>query len=507
MAIITISSDCPEIGKKLALEMADMMGWPMLSRSEIVEKAQASGINIGRLEVSMVKAHIIREKLVREKELFLAFSTAMICENARDGNLIYHGMAGHLLLPGITHRIRIGLVVPKHIKVQNTMEKLSLSRDKALHYIDQLDEDIKKWMWYVHKVDLMDPKYYDFLINFQTMSLSNTLPLLERIAKLPDFHPNSKSIRAIEDLRLAARAKVLLGLDARTRNMDLGIRASHNGVTVTYMPSHEPLVPVIYEILKELKGAGKILCTTAETRICWVAEKFNYESNEFQLAIKLARRWGAAVELIRLVPGEDGNRGKTEPVNYGYECGPMKKDCPEYTGGVEYDEPEPLEDDESGMTRALEELIAIGRSGGGQIVYGAKEELLHTIQRSGSYSMVIIGDIFLERSHQARVRQTRELAMELRERVKAPVITASELHSRFVFGKKHGAKFLFYTALVIGIYALVFYNQQIVMDFLGGETHQRFKWLSCAAVGLFIPFVAYAYSKVTGMILKIVGID
>ncbi len=495
MAIITISSNCPEVGKDLALRLGEKTGWPVLSRTRVVKEAHDKGINIGPLEVSMLKSHVAREKLAREKEMFLAFATAMICEKAADGNLIYQGRAGNLLLPGIIHRIRVGLIVPKALRVKNTMEKLSLSKDKALTYIDQLDEDIRRWMKYVHRTNLVEPKYYDLLLNLDNISRSNALPILEHTAKLPEFRPTSKSMAAMEDLRLRANARMLLGLDKATKNLDLGVRASNSRITVTYMPSHEPLVPAIYEILKNIKGTSKIICTMAETTICWVAEKFFPDSDEFKLVIKLARRWGAAVELIRLVPGENKhlNGDESEDEARQADSGKSASSGPG--------------DDKSNMSKTVEELISIGRYGGSQIVYGAKEEILHTIQRGDIYSLVVIGDIFLSRSHQARIRQTRELSLDLRERVNAPVITSSELQSRFVFGKRRAGGFFFYAALVAIIYTLVFYNQEIVMDFLGGETHQRFKWLSCAAIGIFIPFVAYTYGKVTGMILKVIGID
>ena len=92
-------------------------GWPLLSREELLDEARKLGIKIGRLEMAMIETPGLSEKLVREKELYLAFLTATLCEKAAKGNLIYHGRAGHLLLPGVSHRLRVGLTAPQEVRV------------------------------------------------------------------------------------------------------------------------------------------------------------------------------------------------------------------------------------------------------------------------------------------------------------------------------------------------------------------------------------------------------
>jgi hypothetical protein len=37
--------------------------------------------------------------------------------------------------------------------------------------------------------------------------------------------------------------------------------------------------------------------------------------------------------------------------------------------------------------------------------------------------------------------------------------------------------------------------------------HATWRWVAPVAVFLFVPFVAYCYSTVTGLMLKLIGID
>ena len=91
--------------------------------------------------------------------------------------------------------------------------------------------------------------------------------------------------------------------------------------------------------------------------------------------------------------------------------------------------------------------------------------------------------------------------------MKTPVITADELQARFLFGKRQVVKLLTFAMLVVCTYALVFSFQRPILDFMGGDIHEKFKWLTSVGVFLLVPFIAYTYGTVTGLLLKLIGID
>jgi len=173
---------------------------------------------------------------------------------------------------------------------------------------------------------------------------------------------------------------------------------------------------------------------------------------------------------------------------------------------VQDDDPQTVTDD-GGLGRTGEELVDIGRFGGRHTVCGGYDQILNRVPGSGRYTLVVIGDMFMSKGHSARTRQTRELALNIRDRLKAPVITADELKSHFLFGKRQAATLLGYLALSILIYALVFTNQKPVLDFLGGPLHQNFKVVAAVAVTLFSPLLAYVFGTVSELALKIINVD
>jgi cytidylate kinase len=506
MAIVMISGNAQCGKEELANGLAEKTGWPLVSREELVELARERGIKTGRLEVSVMKRSSMPERLAREKNLYLAFFTAALCDRAQEGNLIYSGRTGHLLLPGVSHRLRVGLSVPIEARVQRAARELNLSQHQADSYVRQLDEDFEKWTRVIHRVDPAVPGHFDLLLNLENIGLTNAAGILCETAELTDFRPTPASRKRIADLQLASRARLDLAFDPRTADADLQVQADGGVLTVTYTPAQEAFATAIPEVLSDLPGCQEIRCTMAETSILWVQERFSADSDSFPQISSLAQRWGAAIELMRLLPPgapEATARAAQDLVQPRPPLGGRHHGA---TGGVEDDDPQPVVDD-GGLSETQEELVGIGRSGGQSTVRGGCDEIVMTSEGNGKYSLVVIGDIFLSKDQSARKRMTRELALSLRDRLKAPVITSDELGSDFTVNMRHAAKFVGHLGLVVIALFLVFSHQAEVLDFLGGPLHARVPWLTAAVVVVFVPVFAFLFGGVTALALRLLRIE
>ena len=133
--------------------------------------------------------------------------------------------------------------------------------------------------------------------------------------------------------------------------------------------------------------------------------------------------------------------------------------------------------------------------------------MIDAVKDNNNYSLIILGNLFLSKGNETSTRLTRELGLELREKLKAPVIASGELHSRFLFGKAQALKLLGFALATFLIYWLVFTFQKPILNVLGGDLHSKFKYVASIGVALFVPVVAYVYSTVTGLVLKIIDID
>jgi len=493
------------MGRELAQTLAEKTGWPQYSREQLVEQAHVQGIKLSRLETSIIKSPVIPEQLAWEKELYLSFVTDTLCTKIENRNLIYSGRAAHLLFPGVPHILRVGLGVPLEMRIENASRQLGLSSEKTQEYLESLDEDVKKWVHFVHREQVNDPSNYDLFLNLGNLSLANASVLLNKTADLPDFQLSDDSLNHLDDLHLAARARLHLARDKETAGLSLVVRVREKVVTVTYMPRQEAAATSISKVLNSLEGCRENLCTMAETNILYIQECFDPKAEDLGQVTQLAKRWGAAVELIRLIPkGEAAGicleNTRSQPLSAAH------KDSSTYTGGVEDDGPE-IHTADGGLSDTLEELVAMGRSAGGSTVAGSSREVIHAVKENHNYSLVILGKLFLSKGPQASTRLTRELGLTLHDKLRTPVIDIRELQSEFLFGKAQAFKLILFSLILLCIYSLVFNYQKPILNVIGGNLHEKWKWAAAFGIAFFVPFVAYVYGTVSGLILKLIDID
>ena len=75
MQVICISRGTLGPGKELAELAAKKLDYACLSREELIEAATKEGIQVGKLEMAMVKPRAFSERLAIEREHYLAFCT------------------------------------------------------------------------------------------------------------------------------------------------------------------------------------------------------------------------------------------------------------------------------------------------------------------------------------------------------------------------------------------------------------------------------------------------
>ena len=157
MQIICISRFSYGYGKELAERLADKLGYLSIAREELVDKATAYGIPVGKLETAIVKRQLFTEELGIEIDRFKAFMTQSLCEQALKGGIVYHGRGGHLVLPGLIHVLRIRAIANLEDHIRMVMQRMNFTRKQAKQYIEEVDEDRRRYSRFLYNVDCDDP--------------------------------------------------------------------------------------------------------------------------------------------------------------------------------------------------------------------------------------------------------------------------------------------------------------------------------------------------------------
>jgi cytidylate kinase len=519
MQIICVSKGTHGGGKDLARSLSDKMGYFCLCREHLIEAATAEGIQVGKLEMAMVRGRGFTQRLALERDHYLAFSRAFICERALEESVVYHGRTGHLLLPGVRDILRIRVVQDLEHRVRHVMREMNLEREKALRYINDVDDDRGRWVRSMYGVAVEEAINYDFTINLQHLGVENASSALVAAAQLPEFQLTPASLRTLKDLYLGARARIALARDERTFSAAVKVRADGGVVTVSYLPQDAEAAPFIRRVLEKVPGISDLRITMATASMLWIQEEFQPGSETYGKVVEIATKWNAAVELVRLAPEaahpDEGGmiQEKTGFVTPGAEGRG-------YDGGIEDDEQAPDMDD-GGLSATLDQLALVGRAGGGRTALGSRQGLLETLDRSFPYTLVVVGDAFLSKAHAARIRATRDLRSFLSEQIRAPVVTADELGEQYLFGRRDAFWTVFFLALTTALFYLVFTNQETVLAFMAntgwyaeavrGSALARYDWLPKALVSvvlvLFIPVVAFSYGRVASAFMKLIKME
>lgn len=504
MQIICISRGTLSGGTNLAERLAEKLGYQCLSREDLISAAVSEGIRVGKLETAMMKPGLFTERLAIEREYYIAFTTAYLCEQARKGPLVYHGRTGHLLLPGLSHVLRVRVVADMEYRIQAAMQQLGVDRDKARQYVEEVDEDRRRWVHNLYGVSWEDALQYDIVVNLAQLSLENAAAALTMMAQLPDFQLTPASQKTMDNLRLAAHARLRLARDPRTAGASFKVRADNRVVTVLYNPSQSRLAEIIPVVLKGLEEAKEIRTTMATTNILWIQEEFNPQSETFQHITEIATKWNAAVELLRLTTETNGPRG---PAEGGEQVERISAPAgAQAIGGIEEETAGPDPPENGGMKRTLDELAKLGRSGGGKTVHGGPARLVASLDRTIPYTLVVIGEVFLAKGHAARARLSRELRSFLKDRIRAPVVTAEEIKGQYLFSPRDALRLTAYLALTGIIYFLVFSHQLPILDFLSRDGWKD-KLQAAGVVFLMVPVVAYLYGNATKTFLKLIKME
>ena len=145
MPIVTISRGTFSGGKDLAERLARELGYPCISREVIAEAAEQYGASEAALSDALSRAPSFLDRFRRDKERYLAYIRAVLCKHARAGDFIYHGHAGHHLLAGVRHVIRVRVVADMSYRVQAAMQQLNMASHQAEAHIRKVDDERRRW--------------------------------------------------------------------------------------------------------------------------------------------------------------------------------------------------------------------------------------------------------------------------------------------------------------------------------------------------------------------------
>jgi len=233
MAIITIQRGTKSGGEALAKCLVEHLDYPILGREVLQEAAAQLGVPAEDVGEKMEEqpGRFGRKPLITK--LYVAAVRAALAEHARDGNLVYHGLAGGLLLRSLPGVLKIRLIAPMELRVRALMESHGMDEASAEAFIHDVDDARSRWVKNVYGEDNNDSTRYDMVLNLGSFSIPEACEVVVTAASRPEFEMTRAHMKELEDFRLACQVRLALLEDLGTQDLELNATVSKGVAVVT----------------------------------------------------------------------------------------------------------------------------------------------------------------------------------------------------------------------------------------------------------------------------------
>jgi len=118
MAIISISRGSYSHGKLIAEKVAEKLGYECVNREIMLEAVKYFNISETDLLKSLEEAPGFINRLTHGKEKYISYFRATLLEHVKKDNVVYHGHAGHLMLPHVGHLLKVRIIAEMEIRTK-----------------------------------------------------------------------------------------------------------------------------------------------------------------------------------------------------------------------------------------------------------------------------------------------------------------------------------------------------------------------------------------------------
>jgi cytidylate kinase len=259
MAIISISRGTFSGGQSLAECVAGEMGYRCLPRVALYQAVSRYGISEEMLSKAISEAPGLWNRWSSEKARYLACARAALINEVKNDNVVYHGLAGHFLLQGVPHVIKVRVIADMEFRIKAAMERGHLTRTDAIQFIKTVDEKRARWTRFLYHVDWADPSLYDIVINLNHISLSSACEVVRCTARLGQYKATPESQKITNDLVLSSHVRALIAADKNISDHDIEVEADAGVVTIGGTVEWAEDVDKIEKIVSAIPGVVEVV--------------------------------------------------------------------------------------------------------------------------------------------------------------------------------------------------------------------------------------------------------
>jgi cytidylate kinase len=210
MAIITISRGSYSRGKEVAEAVAARLGYGCISRDVLLDASKRFNIPEVKLIRAIHDAPTLLQRMGHDRSAYMAYIRSALTWRVREDNVVYHGLAGHILLQGVSHVLKVRIIADIDNRAAAEAAREGISLEKARELLVKDDEERRRWSHSLYGKDPWDSHLYDLILHVKKLRTEDAVAFICQAANLPQFHATEASRQKLEDLALACRIKAAI---------------------------------------------------------------------------------------------------------------------------------------------------------------------------------------------------------------------------------------------------------------------------------------------------------
>jgi len=191
MAIIALSRGTFSGARKLVEYTSEELGYRLVFREDIVERVAQYGVSRDRLE----RARCRHLGLLPRKDLewihYLAYTRAALSKEIRQGNLIYLGDDGRIVLRNFPNVLSVHVIANVEHRIDTFMKRNdhAIRRKKARRFIEKIDDRRSRWGRILYNDGRFDPSEFDLVIDPAVTSIPDACEIIRDAIEQSRFQP------------------------------------------------------------------------------------------------------------------------------------------------------------------------------------------------------------------------------------------------------------------------------------------------------------------------------
>lgn len=228
MPIITISRGSYSKGREVAQEVARRLSYDCVAREVFIRASEQFNIPEVKFARAIHDAPSVFDRFTYGREKYIAYFRSALLQRLQRDNVVYHGLAGHFLIKGVAHVLKVRIIADFDERVRNEMTREGLLAEAAAQVLKRDDEERSRWSQHLYGIDTADPSLYDLVVHIGKIGVGNAADIICHASEFECFKTTYESQKAMDDLVIAAQVKAAL-ID---RKPDVEVIATDGNLTI-----------------------------------------------------------------------------------------------------------------------------------------------------------------------------------------------------------------------------------------------------------------------------------